>query len=237
MNMAGKTVEASDTHLEQIRSWYNEYTEAEAASLSADAPLIQAVEDDEIDPKLLEERIEALRSDISVVRNQCPKCRTLFDNWPDLSGSTTNHPDGTLCVPGTGADWKHAVIGSRNTLALDASARNGCRLCTLLLQSISNAGLLDNFRRMETRIELLGDTLQASLSLQNWSTNQSQLIWLNWPGKVCTSTNDAIGSEQHIVVDALPAIGNSFCPPCYAELSVPTDDVHSRYLRRGLRSF
>lgn len=96
-------------------------------------------------------------------------------------------------------------------MSLDASARNGCRLCTLLLQNISNAGLLDNFRRIETRLELLGETLQASLLLQNWSTYQSQLIWLNWPGKVCTSTNDGIGSEQRIVVDALPAIGNSLC--------------------------
>lgn len=211
MNMASKMVEASDTHLEQIRSWYHEYTEAEAASLSAEAPLIQAVENDEIDPKLLEDRIEALRPDIAVVKNHCPKCHTLYDNWPDLSDSTTNHPDGTICVPGSGADWKHAVIGSRNTLSLDASARNGCRLCTLLLQNISNAGLLDNYRRIETRLELLGETLQASLSLQNWSTNQSQLIWLNWPGKVCTSTNDAIGAEQRIVVNALPATGNSLC--------------------------
>lgn len=106
--------------------WYEQYIAPDSEKLTARAPLMLAVEDDELDVSLSETRIEDLTLGIPVVGRFCLDCQNLFDNWPDLSDATTTHPDGTKCFPGTGADWKHTVARSFHTLPLEAAARNGC---------------------------------------------------------------------------------------------------------------
>ncbi|KAI6910074.1 hypothetical protein KC318_g3442 [Hortaea werneckii] len=179
--------------------------------LAETPPLILAVQGDELDLSLLDVRMEDLRSRSPVTERFCQDCRHLFDNWPDLSDTTVTHPDGTSCFPGTGANWKHAVVRSCHTVQLEAAARNGCLFDALLFQVLKDTQLLPLFRRIEARIELLGQSAEAHLSLQNWGRNSDQLIWLNWPGKVSTSCNAGIGAMQRIVSATLKSDALIYC--------------------------
>ena len=197
----------------EIRQWYDEYIAADTWKLTAKAPLIKAVEDDELDITRLEERIEDFRSEVPVTGRFCLDCQALFDNWPDLSDNTTVHPDGNACFPGTGADWKHAVARSCNMIQLEAAARNGCLLCALLMQKLRDTEELDVLRRIAARIESLGASAEVRISLQNWGTNQDQLLWLNWPAKVSTHCNGGSALSQKLVVGALRSDGKHSSAP------------------------
>ena len=130
----------------EIRQWYDEYMAAEGRQLTQTNSLVVAVQDDELDESLLEKRIEDLRSKTVVTGRFCNDCQALFDDWPDLSDSnTTAHPDGTKCFPGSGADWKHAVARTFQTLQLEAAARNGCVFCALLVQQMKDTQQLRTF--------------------------------------------------------------------------------------------
>jgi hypothetical protein len=202
-----------------ISQWYEQYIAADSGKLLARAPLILAVEDDELNVSLLEKRIEDLRSGIPVVGRFCLDCQNLFDNWPDLSDATTTHPNGTKCFPGTGADWKHTVARSFHTLRLEAAARNGCQFCTLIIQMLRDTQQLYTFRRIEARIESLGESAKTHLSLQNWGRNPQQLLSVNWPGKSSTTLKGGIGRTQRIVSGALRSDGErSSGPGTYSPL-------------------
>lgn len=119
--------------LVELRRWYDQYIATNAGDLTPKAPLILAVQDDELDVVLLEKRINDLTSQTSVADRFCHDCRTLFNDWPDLSDNTTTYPDGTQCFPGSGADWMHVFARTSKILRLRAAARNGCLLCALIV--------------------------------------------------------------------------------------------------------
>lgn len=191
----------------EIRQWYEQYIAAKAGLLTSDLPLIQAVKDDDLDLPPLEKRIEDLRLEVPVTGRFCLDCQALADDWPDLSDDTTVHPDGTECFPGTGADWKHAVARSCHMLRLEAAARNGCVFCTLLVRKLKESEVLHVIYRIAARLESLGESSEASISLQNWGKNQSQLLWLNWPGKVSTHCNGGNALSRNLVLGALESDG------------------------------
>jgi hypothetical protein len=194
-----------------IREWYDQYTAAKAGLLTSEAPLIKAVQDDELDIDRLEQRIEESRLRVPVTGRFCLDCQNLFDHWPDLSDDTTVHPDGTECFPGTGADWKHAVARSCNLLELEAAARNGCAFCALLTQKLKDSESLQIVHRIAARTESLGESAEAQISLQNWGQNQNQLLWLNWPGKLSTHCNGGNALKENIVVGVLKSDCNYHC--------------------------
>jgi hypothetical protein len=191
----------------EIRRWYDEYIAANDRQLTPNKPLILAVQKDEFDVVAIEKRIEDLRPNTVVTGRFCNDCQALFDNWPDLSDSATVHPDGTKCFPGAGADWKHAVARSFHTIQLEAAARNGCRFCALLVQKLRDTEQLRIFHQIDARIESLGETAKAHMSLQNWGKNQDQLLWVNWPGKISDHCNGGTGPTQKLVVGALDSDG------------------------------
>ena len=197
----------------EIRQWYDQYIAADPWKLTSDTPLIKAVQDDELDVTRLEERIEGFRSEVPVTGRFCLDCQALFDNWPDLSGDITVHPDGTECFPGTGADWKHAIARSCNVIQLEAAARNGCPLCALIVQKLKDSEELHVLRRVAARIESLGEPAETQISLQNWGQNQDQLLWLNWPRKVSTHCNGGSALSQKLVLGALRSEGRQHPTP------------------------
>jgi hypothetical protein len=215
----------------EIRQWYDDYIAAYGRSLTSTHPLILAVQNDELDTALIEKRIENLRSKITITGRFCLDCQALFDHWPDLSDDTTVHPDGTKCFPGTGADWKHAVVRSFPMLNLEAAARNGCVFCTLLVQTLRDVELLRIFHQIDVRIESLGETAEASLSVQNWGQNPNQLVWVDWPGKVSDHVNGGTGPVQNLVMAALDSDGElTLSSGAMAHLDV-TLTSPSRYIR------
>lgn len=166
----------------EIRLWYDQCVAANPWRPTARTPLIKAVQDDELHVDRLEVRIEGFRSELPVIGRFCNDCQALFDNWPDLSDDsheTTVHPDGSQLFSGSGADWKHAIAGSSNVIQLGAAAKSGCLLCALLVHKLKDTEELHILRRIAARIESFGKSAETKISLQNWGTNQDQLLWLN----------------------------------------------------------
>jgi hypothetical protein len=114
----------------------------------------------------------------------CARCHRLFDNWPTLDASSTREHDSE---PGPEEGWEYAIAVSYTTCELEGSACSGCKLCLFVLQSLKDAGLLDTFRKIEARLNRSQSPAKCSLSVQNWGANPKQLLWLNLPGKECTS--------------------------------------------------
>jgi hypothetical protein len=181
---------------------------ADADSLSKESSLIQVVSSDELDADFVEQRIQESTPKDLVTKGFCAKCQHLFDNWPTLGDSSTKEHDSGPDPDKDG--WENAAARSGSTFELEGSARSGCRFCTFLLQSLKDSNVLDIFRKVEVRLYHLGEDAMASLSIQNWGSNPSQLLWMNFPGKVCTHCNSGIALEGNVDSAFLPASGMSY---------------------------
>jgi hypothetical protein len=202
-----------------VRQWYEQYLAVKAGLLTSETPLIRAVQDDDLDLDRLEQQIEGLRSEVPVTGRFCSDCQALFDHWPDLSDDTTVHPDGTECIPGSGADWKHAIARSCHVLQLEAAARNGCLFCALMILKLRDSKTLHVVHRIVARIESLGESAKVQVSLQNWGKNQNQLLWLNWPAKLSSHCNGGSALSHNLVLGALESNGEQ----------IPFDRAHSSH--------
>ena len=105
--------------------------------------------------------------------------------------------------------WKTAVARPCSTCELEGATLASCRFCTFLLQSLKDSAMLDTYRKVETRLYHLGEEATSSLSIQNWGSNPLQLLWLNLPGKVCTSCNAGMALEVKFHGSFLPETGPS----------------------------
>ena len=192
---------------QQLHKWHKEYKAVPANQLDSQHLIIQAVQADSLDKNAIEDGIAKLAADISVENRFCGDCQRLFDRWPDLGDPDVKDPSTQLNWPGSGADWKHIVAREFHTLLLEAAARRGCKFCAFLVQMIRDADLLETFRRLEARMQCLGEEEMASLSLQNWGINTAQILWVNYPGKVCDHCNGGVAQEMNFESRAMEASG------------------------------
>jgi len=155
--------------------------------LDPKSSIILAVNSDHIDVSYIESQIQQAISTTHVSRGYCNNCQYLFSHWPDLGTES----------------WTHAVGRPCRTEELEAATQNGCKPCSFLLLQLKAAGLLDTFRRIEKRLSLLNDTATASISISNWGSDKTQLLWLNFPGKVAKKCNSSCAMstefESHVV--------------------------------------
>lgn len=161
--------------IDRLQQWHKEYTAVDGDDLNPKSSIILAVDSDHIDVSYIEGQIQQAMSTTNVSRGYCNNCQHLFSHWPDLGTES----------------WTHAIGRSCNTNEFEAATRNGCKSCAFLLLQLKAAGLLDTFRRIEKRLSLLNDTATASISISNWGSGGSQLLWLNFPGKVAQHCNSA----------------------------------------------
>jgi hypothetical protein len=187
-----------------LTEWFREYMAADGNDLSADSDIIQAVDSDELDAEFVEQRINESAPNAPIIKGFCAKCQSLLAHWPTIGDSSTREHDSE---PDSGEGWEHAVARSCSTFELEGSTRAGCRLCTFLLQMLKDSGLLDKFRKIEARLYHLDKNASSSLSIQNWGTNPTQLLWLNLPSKICTSCNDGIALSAKFESCFLPESG------------------------------
>ncbi|KFY55224.1 hypothetical protein V497_07112 [Pseudogymnoascus sp. VKM F-4516 (FW-969)] len=178
--------------------WFREYMAADGNNLSYESDIIQAVVSDELDAKFVEQRILELVPDAPIVNGFCSKCQNLFDHWPTIGDSSTWKPDSK---PNSDGGWEHAIGWRCSTFELEGSTRSGCRFCALLLQNLKDCNLLATFRKIEARLYHLHENALSSLSIQNWfkvAVTSKQILWLNLPGKICTSSNSGIATSMSI---------------------------------------
>jgi hypothetical protein len=194
---------------EDLKGWLLEYKAVDANDLTKESRVIQAVILDELDVDFVEQCIRETTPRPTLANTFCAKCQDLFDHWPTIGGSSTRNHD-SLPEPENDG-WEHASARSCSTFELEGSARSGCRFCAFLLQNLKDNELLDIFRKVEARMYHLEEDAALSLSIQNWGTNPSQLLWLNLPCKVCTSCNSGIAVDGKFDSTFLPASGMSSC--------------------------
>ena len=190
-----------------FKEWFQEYMGLDGNYLRKDSDVIQVVNSDELDPDFVEQRIQELAPKDPVTKGFCAKCQDLFDNWPTLGDSSTREHESERDPDKDG--WEHVVARPCSTFELEGSTRAGCRFCAFLLQSLKDSKLLDTFRKIEARFHHLDENATSSLSIQNWGTSPTQLLWLNLPGKICTSCNHGIALEVKVESCFLPASGTS----------------------------
>ena len=195
---------------------YQEYTAVDGNDLYKDSPLVQVVDSDEPDADFTEQRILESMSTLRIRNGFCIMCQDLFNNWPTLGRSSFRDQNSKPEI-GKGR-WEHAVARSCSTYELEAAARSGCRFCAFSLQSLKDSELLETYRKIELRLHHLGDKATSSLSVQNWSVNQVQLLWLNLPGKFCTYCNNGIALHVRFESSFLLPSG-TLRGPCFVHLA------------------
>ncbi|PVH97037.1 HET-domain-containing protein [Periconia macrospinosa] len=163
---------------EKITSWTTEYDAFSGFQLDQNLPLVQDVLDDTIDTPGIEACISELRKGISLHDQFCDDCQYLFDNWPTtrVDKLYQNDPHNRVAV---GREY--------HTVVLEAAARNGCRFCAYLIQTLRDNDLLELFRKIERRLvgrNYGGATLLVE-HLGTWGSDRiiNQYLWVNLPGK------------------------------------------------------
>ncbi|KAK8043348.1 HET-domain-containing protein [Apiospora rasikravindrae] len=157
-----------------LREWYISYMAADGEVLDIDDPLLQSLSSDSLDTDCIEERICDLAAD--PLRNY---------SFSDLDED-----------PDSGLPWKSASAGSyRNTASIEASARQGCKFCALLLQALKDGDALETFRRIEARLDRLGERATSSLSVGTMWV-QTGTVWLDLPNKMSTQCNSGINAAK-----------------------------------------
>lgn len=159
--------------------WYEQYMALDGNLISSDHAVIQDLKSDELDYDQIELEVQHLIPSADVLDGFCGKCRWLLGHWPDISEE----------VIGDESDWACALGRAVHTLEIEAAAKAGCKFCLFFLSGLMRASQLDTIRKIEERFKLLGEVGTSTITIQNWGKDDSQLLWLNLPGKTATSCN------------------------------------------------
>lgn len=146
-----------------LHEWFERYTNMPAEGEAIfdllpryryDEAVIQEVEVDELEDCQIEARISDLQVKIRVQDHFCYECQQVFAYWPAREEQTRCQPH---------------KIRQCQSLHLEAAARNGCRFCACILQSLRESEVLDLYRKIEARLDALQMDTHASLSIGGWS--------------------------------------------------------------------
>lgn len=178
--MSAKLIDSSASKPgDPLSLWHEQYMAVDGNLISSDHAVIQDLNSDELDYDRIELEVQHLVPSADVLGGFCEKCRWLLGHWPDISKE----------VMGDESDWACALGRAVHTGEIEAAARSGCKFCLYLLSRLTRASQLDTIRKIEMRFKLLGEDATSTITIQNWGTNDSQLLWLNLPGKTATSCN------------------------------------------------
>lgn len=162
--------------LQRLHEWHERYINMPAEGelifdllprYRYDEAVIHEVEADELDDRQIEARISDLQVRIRVQDHFCGECRQVFACWPATEEQTRSQP--------------HSIRQCQS-VHLDAAARNGCRFCACMLQSLRDSEVLDLYRKIEARLDALQMDTHASLSIGGWSLPDQRLLKITMPG-------------------------------------------------------
>jgi hypothetical protein len=129
-------------------------------------PALLEVESDRLEPRLIEGCILEMQAVICVQHRFCSQCQQMLDTWLALEALTRYLPH---------------IIRQYTTISMEAAARNGCNLCACVLQSLRDSKVLDLYRRIETRLEILQALGVCSLSICPWGNKHALMVMLPGP--------------------------------------------------------
>ena len=132
-----------------------------------DEAVIQEVEVDGLEDCQIEARISELQVKVRVQDQFCSECQQVFACWPATEEQTRSQPHN---------------IRKCQSLHLETAARNGCRFCACILQSLRDSEVLDLYRNIEARLDALQMDTHASLSIGGWSRPDQRTLKITMPG-------------------------------------------------------
>ncbi|KAK8103006.1 HET-domain-containing protein [Apiospora sp. TS-2023a] len=136
-NLVGQQepIAGSGLDFDGLQIWYGEYM----SGIRADAA-IKAVESDKLHYHRIERLIKELAASTDVAEGFCAKCQYFLNHWPDRWSSHERTFD---------------------TLELEAAATAGCKFCGFLLSRLRSESLLDIYRKVEGRLQVLHCTYKT----------------------------------------------------------------------------
>lgn len=143
--MYGEITDASRLSLENLKQWHEEYLKAR--SIRRHKPrsaVVQILDDDTINNDQIEQQILLCASRLPAFAYLCGGCRQALDNWPALDEGQIRRTD---------------------TIALEAATREGCRFCSFLFHYLIDHDEMSFLRRVEGRLQLLGECIQFEVHL------------------------------------------------------------------------
>jgi hypothetical protein len=130
-------------------------------------PVLSEVQSDELEHHLIEARILEMQDAVCIRKRFCSDCQHMLDNWPSLESGASE------CV--------HSVR-MYQTVPMEAAARNGCQFCACVLQSLRDSEMLDLYRQIERRLEVLKVRGTFFLSISEWRMLDVRSLKVTLPG-------------------------------------------------------
>jgi hypothetical protein len=178
--MADEIAGVTQHHLTELRRWYKDYLVADLGYHASPAAVVEELKQDTINSGETEQQILHHASRLPDFEIFCMDCKEALDDWPEK-----------------GAD---GCIRTSNTIALEAATRKGCRFCNFVLHILIDEGMLQTFRRIETRLKLLGECEKFKISLYGWP----KFANIELPGRGPGGTGGVwVGSFEFIYLDSI----------------------------------
>jgi hypothetical protein len=142
--MADEIAGLTQHNLAELRRWYEEYV---ALDLLFDKShdVLKVLNHDRIDSEEIEQKILQHASSLPGLERFCMDCKEALNDWHELDAE--------------------GYIRTSNTIALEAAARKGCQFCCFVLHILVDEGMLRTFRRIEARLNSLGECEEFKIAL------------------------------------------------------------------------
>lgn len=175
----GGEVDSPQSCSDEIHKWYESYIQTDPRSLFFDSPAILAVETGDLDHERIETAVRREMRTRTVQQGFCKDCQQLLDNWPYFGPEDQS--------------WT-VRAGLFDTIELEAGAHNGCRFCGFLFSRHQDAEALDTIRKLEARLEAVGDWTRSSLTMissVSYAGTPLVSVRINFPGDIPTEHTPA----------------------------------------------
>lgn len=134
--------------LDDLEQWFAEYMSEDGNELCEKSKVVEVVQSDVLAAESTERRIREWIASSQVCRGFCAGCQDLLDDWPKLTDVLSSEIDAKFK-----GSWKYTIGRPCQTFKLEASARSGCRFCSLLMQTLKDAQVLETYRKIEARMD------------------------------------------------------------------------------------
>ncbi|KAK8023898.1 hypothetical protein PG993_011964 [Apiospora rasikravindrae] len=192
-----EAISSSGLTIEDLQSWYLTYMSEDSNKLYKDA--LMALRTDELNRERIKLIIQQLAVSVNVVGELCAQCQHLMDNWPDYK------PWHLKERPNVGRTF--------NTLELEAAAQSGCKLCTEMLRELEYGRVLDEYRKLEGRLQALGENCETSLfiheRLDERRCPQGGDLLLGFPGRGHAKPGSRVRRINYQVTDPKVNLGET----------------------------
>jgi hypothetical protein len=171
--MADEIAGLTQHNLAELRRWYEECV---ALDLLFDKShdVLKVLKHDRIASEEIEQKILQHASSLPGLERFCMDCKEALNDWHELDAE--------------------GYIRTSNTIALEAAARKGCQFCCFVLYILVDEGMLRTFRRIEARLNSLGECEEFKIALNLYKQAIIQL-----PGRGLAAFDDVRGGSFGLI--------------------------------------